>query len=143
MVLLPMLTVYMLFQWQMGRRDFGGCSMIVPMPNRDEPMVFLYQLKPGMGPQYDRAHRAVWPEIIALLDKAGFYDYRIWRRGDLVISSFRTRLGYDHATAVTTASAVQARWTASLDHVFEEIVDENGDALWLDLVFEHRPDERK
>lgn len=117
--------------------------MTVQMPNREEPMVFLYQLKPGMGPEYDRAHRTVWPEIIALLDEAGFYDYRIWRRGDLVISSLRTRHGYDHAATVTTASAVQARWTASLGHVFEEIVDENGEALWLDLVFAHRPDEGK
>lgn len=108
---------------------------------RDEPLVFLYRLKPGMGPEYDRAHQAVWHEIIALLDEAGFYDYRIWRRGDLVVSSLRTRHGYDHAAKVTAASALQARWTASLEHCFEEIADEKGAPLWLDLLFAHRPDE--
>lgn len=34
-----------------------------PAPHREEPLVFLYRLKPGMGPEYDRAHKAVWPEI--------------------------------------------------------------------------------
>lgn len=108
---------------------------------RDEPLVFLYRLKPGMGPEYDRAHQAVWPEIIALLNEAGFYDYRIWRRGDLIVSSLRTRKGYSHAAQVTAASAIQARWTASLSHVFEDIVDDSGEPLWLNLVFSHRPDE--
>lgn len=111
--------------------------------HRDEPLVFLHRLKSGKGPEYDRAHQAVWPEIIALLDEAGFYDYRIWRRGDLVVSSLRTRHGYDHGAKVTAASALQARWTASLVPFFEEIAEENGDPLWLDLIFAHRPDEVK
>lgn len=117
--------------------------MTDPVAERDEPLVFLYRLKPGMGPEYDRAHEAVWPEIIALLDEAGFYDYRIWRRGDLVVSSLRTRRGYGHAASVTAASAIQARWTASLSHVFEEIADDRGEPLWLDLIFSHRPDEER
>lgn len=102
-----------------------------------QPLVFIYRLKPGMGPEYDRAHQNVWPEIYALLDEAGIYDYRIWRRGDLVVSQMRTRNGFDHANAITSASDVQARWTASLGHVFDEIVDSSGNPLWLDLVFSH------
>lgn len=108
-----------------------------PASPREEPLVFLYRLKKGMGPEYDRAHQAVWPEIIALLDEAGFYDYRIWRRGDLVVSSVRTRWGYDHAAKISAASAIQRKWTVSMAHIFDEIADENGEPLWLDPVFEH------
>lgn len=104
----------------------------------DEAVLFLYRLKPGMGVEYDRAHRAVWPEILDLLDEAGIYDYQIWRHGDLVVSRMRTRHGYDQANAVTSASEVQRRWTASLGHVFAEIADANGAPLWLDEVFSHR-----
>ncbi|MCY0148632.1 L-rhamnose mutarotase [Hoeflea sp. G2-23] len=107
----------------------------------EEPLVFMYRLKPGMGAEYDRAHRAVWPEILALLDAAGIYDYRIWRRGDLVVSAMRTVKGFDYASRVTATSEVQSRWTASLAHVFEQISDEDGTPLWLDLVFAHRPQE--
>ncbi|MBX9457608.1 MAG: L-rhamnose mutarotase [Rhizobium sp.] len=103
-----------------------------------EAVLFIYRLKPGMGDEYDRAHRAVWPDILDLLDDAGIYDYQIWRRGDLVVSRMRTRHGYDHAAAVTGASEVQKRWTASLGHVFAEIADANGAPLWLDKVFSHR-----
>ena len=62
-----------------------------------EAVLFLYRLKPGMGPEYDCVHRAVWPEILDLIDEAGIYDYQIWRHGDLVVSRMRTRQGYDHA----------------------------------------------
>ena len=104
-----------------------------------EPLLFIYRLKPGMGEEYDRAHRAVWPEILALLDEAGIHDYRIWRHGEIVVSRMRTTQGFAHAQAVTRASDVQRRWTASLGHVFDEIADADGEPLWLDEVFSHRP----
>lgn len=103
-----------------------------------DAVLFIYRLKPGMGPEYDRAHQAVWPEILDLIDEAGIYDYQIWRHGDLVVSRMRTRHGFDHASAVTGASAVQKRWTESLGHVFAEIADGEGEPLWLDEVFSHR-----
>lgn len=103
-----------------------------------EALLFIYRLKPGMGPAYDRAHEAVWPEILALIDEAGIYDYQIWRHGDLVVSRMRTRHGFDHASATTSASAVQKRWTESLSHVFDEIADAAGEPLWLEEIFRHR-----
>jgi L-rhamnose mutarotase len=102
-----------------------------------EALLFIYRLKPGMGPDYDRAHQAVWPEILELIDQAGIYDYQIWRHGDLIVSRMRTRHGYDHAAAVTGASEIQARWTASMSHIFLDIADENGEPLWLEEVFSH------
>lgn len=102
-----------------------------------KPLLFIYRLKPGAGPEYDRMHAAVWPEIRALIDEAGIYDYEIWRHDEIVVSRLRTREGYDHAAAVTAASEVQARWTAALSHLFERIEDENGEPLWLERVFSH------
>ncbi|MCB1448156.1 MAG: L-rhamnose mutarotase, partial [Rhizobiaceae bacterium] len=68
----------------------------------------------------------------------GIYDYQIWRHGDLVVSRMRTRHGYDQASAVTGASAVQTRWTESMSHIFAEIADADGAPLWLEEVFRHR-----
>ena len=103
-----------------------------------DAVLFIYRLKPGMGEEYDRLHRAVWPEVLALLDEAGIYDYQIWRHEEIVVSRHRTRHGFDHARAVTAASQVQAKWTAALGHVFSEIVDASGEPLWLREVFRHR-----
>ena len=104
-----------------------------------DAVLFIYRLMPGMGPDYDRAHQAVWPEILELIDQAGIYDYQIWRHGELVVSRMRTRDGYDRAAAVTAASTVQKRWTESMSHIFADIADADGEPLWLDEVFSHRP----
>ena len=52
----------------------------------DNQTCFLYHLTPGSGPEYDRRHVEVWPEILQLLGDSGVYDYSIFRRGDLVLS---------------------------------------------------------
>lgn len=106
-------------------------------PGPGEECCYLYRLRPGAGPEYERRHADVWPELLTLLDEAGVYDYRIFRRDDLVICVSRTRDGFDAATARLSTSEVQARWTASLRHLFAEIADDAGEPLWAHRVFHH------
>lgn len=108
-------------------------------PGPGEAFLYIYRLKPGMGPAYDEKHRAVWPEILALIDAAGFYDYQIWRHDEIVVCRMRTRDGFSKAAAITAASEVQRRWTASMSDIFASIADASGQPLWLDEVFSHRP----
>ncbi|WP_341715833.1 L-rhamnose mutarotase [Micromonospora sp. FIMYZ51] len=100
-------------------------------------MCHLYRLRPGAEAEYERRHVELWPEMAALLDEAGVYDYHIYRHGLLLICVLRTRWGFEHASRVTGASAVQARWTASLAHLFAEIADADGEPLWAYPVFHH------
>jgi len=94
-------------------------------------------LHPGAEAEYARRHAQIWPELSALLDEAGMYDYAIFRRDLLLICVLRTRHGFAHAQRVTATSPVQARWTASLAHLFAEIADADGEPLWAELVFRH------
>ena len=48
-------------------------------------VAFLLRLKPGVESAYDEAHRRVWPEMLALLKRAGISDYSIFRRGELLV----------------------------------------------------------
>ncbi|MDP1730430.1 MAG: L-rhamnose mutarotase [Devosia sp.] len=114
-------------------------------PAPGEAFLYLYRLRPGAGPEYDRRHAEVWPEIRALIDAAGIYDYQIWRHEEIVVCRMRARAGYSAAVAVTGLSAVQARWTASLDQVFDTIATTDGEPLWLEEVFSHAllPDDRR
>lgn len=99
------------------------------------PILYLYRLKPGAGPDYDRAHAAVWPQMLALIDEAGIEDYRIWRHEEIVVCRLRMRHGFETTAAMLAASEIQQRWTASLAHLFEQIATESGEPLWLDEVF--------
>jgi L-rhamnose mutarotase len=100
-------------------------------------LCYLYRLRPGAEQEYERRHAKIWPELSALIDQAGIYDYHIYRHGLLLICVLRTRQGFDHASRVTQASAVQARWTRSLAHLFAEVADADGEPLWAYPVFRH------
>ena len=100
-----------------------------------EYVEFVYYLKPGAGPEYDRRHAEVWPELIEKIGEAGIEDYRIWRHGDVVVGRMRTRNGIAAASAFMAATEVQKAWTASLLHLFERYQTEDGEPLWLDEVF--------
>jgi L-rhamnose mutarotase len=100
-----------------------------------ECLLLIYRLKPGMGPEYDRRHREVWPDLLAKIGEAGVYDYQIWRHEEIVVSRFRTRRGYKAAEAIQQASAIQREWTASLKDVFESYETAEGEPFWLNEVF--------
>ena len=47
-------------------------------------VAFLLRLRPGTEEAYDKAHAAVWPEMLALLKRAGISEYSIFRRDQLL-----------------------------------------------------------
>lgn len=49
----------------------------------------MLRLRPGAAEAYDAAHRAVWPEMLALLKSAGICEYSIYRRDELLILTLR------------------------------------------------------
>lgn len=50
---------------------------------------FMLQLREGAADAYEEAHRAVWPEMLALLKSAGISEYSIYRRDNLLILALR------------------------------------------------------
>lgn len=99
----------------------------------DEQVCCIYRLKPGMGPEYDRRHSFVWPEVLTLIRASGIHDYSIFRRGELVISVYRVPEGAPDVSE--RGGEIQARWTQSMAHIFEEIVDADGESLWARRIF--------
>ena len=63
-------------------------------------VAFLLRLRPGTEEAYDQAHKEVWPEMLALLKRAGISEYSIFRRDQLLFlihacREFRGDLGED------------------------------------------------
>lgn len=103
------------------------------MPDTDEQECFIYWLKPGAGPEYDRLHAQALPEIRERLRRRGAYDYSIFRRGDLVISVLRHRPPepYDDPAL----DELQQEWSQTLRPLFACIADVDGNRLTAHQVF--------
>ncbi|MDB5525008.1 MAG: L-rhamnose mutarotase [Rhizobium sp.] len=43
-----------------------------------ETIAFRMNLNPGQAAEYKRRHDAIWPELAAMLKRAGASDYSIW-----------------------------------------------------------------
>ena len=70
-------------------------------------------LHEGREEEYDRRHREIWPDMLALLHQAGIRQYSIFRDGRTVFGCFEA--ADDAATrAVLQASPVNARWQAAM-----------------------------
>ena len=54
-------------------------------------VAFLLRLRPGTEEAYDKAHAEVWPEMLALLKRAGISEYSIFRRDQLLILTHACR----------------------------------------------------
>lgn len=46
---------------------------------------FILKLRPGTEKAYDKAHKSVSPELIALLKRVGISEYSIFRRDQLLL----------------------------------------------------------
>ncbi|MGH9616429.1 MAG: L-rhamnose mutarotase [Acidobacteriaceae bacterium] len=83
-----------------------------------ERIAFCLKLKKGAGEAYDKAHREVWPEMLALLKRAGVSEYSIFRREELLVLSMRTE-DFNKTWDAVEKDPVNARWQEAMASYFE------------------------
>lgn len=81
---------------------------------------FMLRLQPGAAPAYEESHRAVWPEMLALLKRAGFSEYSIYRRDDLLILALRAD-DFEASWRVVEADPVNTRWQQAMAPYFAPV----------------------
>ena len=79
---------------------------------------FLLRLKPGTGAEYDKAHEAVWPEMLDLLKRVGIYDYSIFRRDELLVLAMSMDGDFDAVWDEIGRDPVNARWQEAMGAYF-------------------------
>ena len=79
---------------------------------------FLLRLRAGAGPDYDKAHEAVWPELLALLQHVGIYDYSIFRRDELLVLTMRMDDDFDSVWDRIDKVEVNTRWQKAMSAYF-------------------------
>jgi L-rhamnose mutarotase len=82
-------------------------------------IAFLLRLKPGKGPEYDSAHAAVWPEMLALLKRAGISEYSIFRRDELLFLYMRIEEDFEVVWQRIDRDPVNLKWQHAMGEFFE------------------------
>jgi L-rhamnose mutarotase len=95
-----------------------------------EHTVFYFRLFPGREVEYDRRHRAVWPEQLAALSEAGLRNMTGFRRGTDVW--YHAQAVPDRATAFgrLSRSKVDRRWGEYFKDTIAELTGPDGAMLW-------------
>ncbi len=91
------------------------------------------RLRPDKIEEYERAHAAVWPEVLVVIKEAGVRNYSIHRFGDRVFGYFecddveaarahmgagQARLGWGEAMALLFAPEVTERGPDDMKEIF-------------------------
>ena len=79
---------------------------------------FLLWLRAGAEAAYDEAHRAVWPEMLALLKRAGIHEYSIYRRNRMLILTLRCQ-DFEATWRQIEHDPVNLRWQLAMAPLFE------------------------
>jgi L-rhamnose mutarotase len=85
-------------------------------------VAFRLRIKAGATEEYEKAHTAVWPELLAKLKEVGISDYSIFRRGQDLFLVMRVR-DFDAAWDALAKDPVNQRWQAEMTNYFEPVSD--------------------
>jgi L-rhamnose mutarotase len=86
---------------------------------------FVLRVKPDKVDEYVRAHRDVWPELLAALSGAGIRNYTIFRSGNEMFGYFEAD-DLERAEAFLGAQEVSARWQDAMADLLDERVPDQG-----------------
>jgi L-rhamnose mutarotase len=94
------------------------------------------RLKPGAEDRYVEYHRAVWPDVLDAIRRAGITKYVIFRDG-LDLFHFIECDDYDSAIAELARDPVNVRWQAEMAPMMAIAHDYSGTSSdRLPMVFE-------
>jgi L-rhamnose mutarotase len=86
----------------------------------DQPLkryAFILQLREGAAEAYEKAHRDVWPEMLAMLKRGGISEYSIFRRGHLLFLTFRA-VDFEATWSQFDNDPVNLRWQEAMAPLF-------------------------
>ena len=88
---------------------------------------FLARVRPDRLEEYRAAHRAVWPEMTAALQEAGWANYTLFLDDDGLLIGYLETDDFDAARQRMEQTGVNARWQAQMAPFFAGIGDQRPD----------------
>jgi L-rhamnose mutarotase len=85
-------------------------------------VAFRLRIKADAIEGYEKAHTAVWPELLTKLKEVGISNYSIFRRGQDLFLVMRVT-DFDAAWDTLAKDPVNQRWQAEMATYFEPMSD--------------------
>ena len=96
---------------------------------------FLMFLKPGNAEEYRRRHDAIWPELVALLQRAGVSDYSIYLdENSHTLFAVQRRSSTGNGVDLV-ADPIMRRWWDYMADMMETNEDHSPRCVPLQLMF--------
>jgi L-rhamnose mutarotase len=84
-----------------------------------ERICFVLRVRPESVPAYRARHAAVWPEMRAALEEAGWRNYSLFLRDDGMLIGYVECADFAASQARMRETEVNARWQAEMAPLFE------------------------
>ena len=85
-----------------------------------ERVCFQLHVRPERIAEYRERHRAVWPEMLDALSKAGWSNYSLFLRPDGLLIGYLETEDFEAAQRAMEETEVNARWQAEMAPLFVE-----------------------
>ncbi|MFI7693293.1 L-rhamnose mutarotase [Nonomuraea sp. NPDC049655] len=82
---------------------------------------FLLKVRPERLAEYRERHRAVWPDMLDALRRAGWHNYSLFLRDDGLLVGYLETADFEAARKAMEAAEVNARWQAEMAPFFEDL----------------------
>src|SRR5215203_2937138 len=79
---------------------------------------FVLRVRPARLDEYKERHRAVWPEMLDALSRAGWTNYSLFLRPDGLLIGYLETPDFARALRLMEAEDVNARWQAEMQPFF-------------------------
>jgi L-rhamnose mutarotase len=94
---------------------------------------FVLDVRPERIEEYVEAHRAVWPDMLDALRRAGIRNYTIFRNGNQVFGYFESD-DLEAASRFMAEQDVSGRWQDAMAELLQDRVPNEG-APGLEEIF--------
>ncbi|MCE7056066.1 L-rhamnose mutarotase [Algoriphagus sp. AGSA1] len=99
-------------------------------------LAFRMKLIPGFEEEYERRHREIWPELVALLKDTGIVDYQIFfDKETSCLFAFQVIEGQANSQDLGSTEIVQ-RWWKHMADIMETNPDNSPISVELPNVFD-------
>lgn len=95
---------------------------------------FLLKVRQDRLTEYKAAHKTVWPEMLAALERTGWHNYSLFLREDgLLFGYFEAADSFQASLDGMAKEEINARWQAAMGPYFESLGGLRPDENMLEL----------